>query len=195
MASTPIDKAKFLVIDCEMTGLDPSKHEIIEVAGLPVEGFAIGGEPGFYSEIEPERSIPADTKAVHGLRGKELAQAPLAIDVLPEFVKLFYNRIIVGHNVAVDVEFLRRKSKRVGMLPPRRPMIDTMRLAGAIWPNKSRAGLDEIIALLEIEAPKSRHNALDDARITAEAFVRMTHRLKGEGRLSTVADILRIGGV
>ncbi|MCK5833192.1 3'-5' exonuclease [bacterium] len=195
MASTPIDKARFLVIDFEMTGLDPDKDVIIEVAALPVEGFCMGSEPGFYSEVEPERSVPADSKAVHGLSGKELAMAPPANQVLPEFVKLFHNRIIVGHNVAIDFGFLKRESKSVGILPPRRPIVDTMRLVGAIWPDKKHAGLDEVIRLLELKPPKNRHNALDDAHATADAFIRLVHRLKAEGKIYTVADLLKIGGV
>jgi len=114
---------------------------------------------------------------------------------LPEFIKLFNNRIIVGHNVAIDIEFLRRKSKSVGVLPPKRPLVDTMKMTGAIWPDKGRAGLREMLSLLEIDAPKNHHNALDDARATSEAFIRLLHRLKGEGKIFSVADLLRIGGI
>lgn len=195
MPSTPIEKAKFLVVDLEMTGLDPQRDEIVEVAAIPVTGFEMGEEPGFYSEIEPERSVPAATKAVHGLHGRELAAAPNAQSVLPELAKLFYNKIVIAHNVGVDVAFLRAKSKKIGIMPPSRPMIDTMKLAGAIWPGKNRIGLDELLRMFDIERTQQRHNALDDALSTAKVFVRMVHRLKADGRISTVADLLKIGGI
>ena len=80
-------------------------------------------------------------------------------------------------------------------MPPSRPMIDTMKLAGAIWPGKNRIGLDELLTMFDIERTRRQHNALDDALSTAEVFVRMVHRLKADGRISTVADLLKIGGI
>jgi DNA polymerase-3 subunit alpha (Gram-positive type) len=195
MPSMTIDKAKFLVIDFEMTGLDPETDEIVEVAAIPVTGFNIGIDPGFYSEIEPKRSVPASTKAVHGLRGRELAGAPNAQEVLPELVQMFNNRIVVGHNIECDLSFLRHKAMRIGIMPPKRPLVDTSNLAGAIWPGDGRISLDELLRKFDLERPRGHHNALDDARLTATLFIKMTHSLKAQGRISTVADLLKIGGL
>jgi len=71
MPSTPLAKARFLAIDLEMTGLDPDFDEIIELAAIPMIGIEIGDGEAFYAEIRPERNIPAETKAVHGLHGRE----------------------------------------------------------------------------------------------------------------------------
>ena len=196
MASTPIINARFLAVDLEMTGVDPSVHEIVEVAAVPFTGFMIGDEEAFYSEIQPGRSVPSESKAIHGLKGSKLSTAPKLDEVLPEFLKLFYGRILVVHGSDTDLEFLSAKSRIVGIEPPRRPVIDTARLGSPLTSDdKSRPSLDELSAHFGLSRTKAKHNALYDAILTSKVFIKLIAKLKGEGTITTVFDLLKLGGV
>ena len=195
MPSTPIIKARFLAIDMEMTGLDPTKDEIIEVAAIPFNGLKIGDEPAFYSEIQPERNIPSESKAIHGLHGKELSNAPHLEEVLPQLLEMFYNRILVAHGPDADLEFIRVKARIAGVAMHERPTIDTSSLAAVVFPNwEKRPSLDELLARFELRRPKGKHNALTDALLTARVFMKMLAGLRASDRVRTVSDLLRIGG-
>jgi len=195
LASTPIIKTHFLVIDLEMTGLDPTTHEIVEVAAVPMTGAEIGGDNAFYSEVRPERTVPAETKAVHGLRGRGLSSAPPIENVLPQFLKMFHKRVIVAHNAAVDVAFLREKARVAGTMPPSRPALDTMNLARALFLGRKGLSLDELLAEFGLKRKGGNHNALDDAILTARVFSKMLLTLKSEGKALNTNELLRIGGI
>ena len=194
MGSTPIAATDFLVLDMEMTGLDPDRDEIIELAAVPTSGLEMGTGDAFYSIVRPDRNIPAKTKEIHGMTGKELAEAPPLEEVLPYLLKMLHGRIVVGHNVAVDMEFLRHKSRRTGKMPPKRPMVDTARLGSALFPGRKTMSLDRLLAEFGMDRPRGKHDALSDTILTARLFLKMIHELKAAGRLSTAGDILKIGG-
>lgn len=196
MGSTPINKARFLAIDLEMTGIDPKVHEIVEIAAVPFLGLNLGDEEAFYSEIMPERSVPSKSKAVHGLRGKELSNAPPIQKVLPEFLDLFYRRILVTHGPEADLKFLIEKSRIVGMEPPRRPVIDTSKLSYAVFDNiNERPSLNDLLRRFGLSRPKEIHNAFTDAVLTAKVFIGSVIQLKKDNKARTVMDLLRLGGV
>ena len=123
----------------------PNFDEIIELAAIPMIGIEIGDGEAFYAEIRPERNIPAETKAVHGLHGRELSNAPVLTDVLPQLAKMMHGRIVVAHNVAVDFDFIRTKARIAGFAPPERPLLDTAEIARVLFPERNRLGLDEIV--------------------------------------------------
>lgn len=192
--NTSIYYADFLAIDLEMTGLDPSNDDILEVAAVPIKNLELGKEDAFYSEIHPQKNIPAKSKAIHGLRGKELEKAPPLDSVLPQLFKIFTNRIIVSHNARIDLDFLRAKSKIAGVMFPSNPSIDTISLAKTLHPNKKKPNLDELLAEFGYNPRKGTHNALDDALHTAQVFLKMVDALKNNRMINTLGDLLRIGG-
>jgi DNA polymerase III epsilon subunit family exonuclease len=191
--SKPITVAEFLVIDLEMTGLDPFDDDIIEVAAVPMIGMEIVGDI-FYSEVRPQKKISPAAKAIHGIHGKQLSQAPSIEDVMPEIAKLFSRRIIVAHSVMSDIQFLRAKSKITGIELPLRPLVDTARLAKYFSPAQKKPNLDELLFEFKIEPRRGNHNAFNDALLTADVFSKMVYDLKVRGKVMFIGDILRFGG-
>jgi len=196
MKSTPIMKARFLAIDLEMTGVNPSVDEIIEIAAIPISAIEIGTEEAFYSEVAPERNIPADSKAIHGIHGKELAIAPPLYEVMPQVTSMLKGRIIVGHGVREDLLFLRAKAKTAGVIPPTRPAVDTMEIARYLEPaNKKGMSLDELLEYCAMKPRDTVHNALTDAILASRVFIRLLAELKKQNVVRDVKDLLSIGGV
>ena len=72
-----------IVIDTEITGLDPTEgHRIVEVGAGSLTGQT------YHCYLCPEHSMPADALAVHGLiiTAEFLANKPLFADVADELL-------------------------------------------------------------------------------------------------------------
>lgn len=101
-----------VVVDLETTGLDPATDRIIEVAILKVRNGAVASR--FHSLVDPQRDIPAESTAVHGLRTQDLAGAPTFDAIAPRIRELLAGRTVVGHNVKFDLGFLKAEFERLG---------------------------------------------------------------------------------
>ena len=79
-----------LILDTETTGLDPTYgHRIIELAMLEMVDRTLTGNK-FHLYFNPQRDIPAEATAVHGISLSDLHDAPLfedKIDEIIEFIK------------------------------------------------------------------------------------------------------------
>ena len=75
-----------IVIDTETTGLDPTEgHRIVEVGAVEMINRSLTGQT-YHCYLCPERSMPADALAVHGLTAEFLADKPLFGDLADEFL-------------------------------------------------------------------------------------------------------------
>ena len=101
-----------LFVDVETTGLDPDRHEIIELAMVPFKYSKDGrlftiGTP-FHGLQEPREPISAEITAITGITHEMVAGQqldPHAVDAFVENVDL-----IVAHNASFDRRFLERYS-------------------------------------------------------------------------------------
>ena len=65
-----------IVIDTETTGLDPLNGDrIVEIGAVELINRSPTGQT-FYRYLNPERNMPADALAVHGLTAEFLADKP-----------------------------------------------------------------------------------------------------------------------
>ena len=158
------------VLDCESTGLSPSRDRVVELA---VVRLAPDGElvSTWDSLVDPERD-PGPTHA-HGLTSADLHGAPVFADIAPELAEQLDGAVVCAHNVNFDSSFLRYEFWRLGYFAPRYPLLDTVRAAyrlGRIAPGGSRR-LDHLCAQEGIRI-QGAHSALGDATATA-ALVRV----------------------
>jgi DNA polymerase-3 subunit epsilon len=101
---------KGLFVDVETTGLDPARHEIIELAmtpftyGLDGQIFEIG--ESFQKLRQPNDPIPAEITAITGINDRMVAGQ--TID--PAEVAAFAGSValVIAHNAAFDRRFLER---------------------------------------------------------------------------------------
>ena len=99
-----------LFVDVETTGLDPLRHEIIELAMVPftygLDGRVFGiGDP-FHELRQPSEPIPPEITAITGISedmvaGKAIDPAQVAAFAAPA-------ALVIAHNAAFDRRFLER---------------------------------------------------------------------------------------
>ncbi|MFO1189329.1 MAG: DNA polymerase III subunit epsilon [Alphaproteobacteria bacterium] len=163
-----------IVLDTETTGLDPaSGHRIVEIACLELVNHLPSGNH-FQVYINPERDMPSEAFAVHGLSAEFLARHPVFSAIADEFLSFIADAPLVIHNAEFDLRFLNAELDRIGRAPLSGDRaIDTVRLARRRFPG-SPASLDALCRRFAIDnSARTRHGALLDAELLAEVYLEL----------------------
>jgi DNA polymerase III subunit epsilon len=163
-----------VVLDTETTGLDPaSGHRIVEIGCVELVNHVTTGLD-FHSYINPERDIPEEAKAVHGLTTEFLSTQPTFAAIADEFDTFIADSLLVIHNAEFDLGFLNaelRKLDRPSLLAER--TVDTVLLARRKFPG-APANLDALCRRFQIDnSDRAVHGALKDARLLAEVYLEL----------------------
>ena len=127
-----------IVLDTETTGLVAlAGHCIVEIGAVELVNRSLTGET-FHCYLCPERSMPADALAVHGLTAEFLANKPLFGAVADEFLAFVGDAPLVAHNAGFDIAFLNAELKRAAKPPiATERVVDTLVLARRKHPRRA----------------------------------------------------------
>lgn len=168
--SAPTDQVRWVVIDCESTGLDPQSDRLLSIGAVAVEFGRIAVGSTFSVILRQEAPSCAENIAIHGISGGQQITGIDWNDALRQFLEFAGDAPLVAFHAPFDRALLLRAAKSVG-LRIRNPWLDAAALAPILFPE--RAGrlkaLDDWIVSFGIENP-SRHDALSDAYATAQLF-------------------------
>ncbi|KAA0589620.1 exonuclease [Azospirillum oryzae] len=189
LGRTPLDRLHYVVFDTETTGLSPSTgDEIIQIAAVRVVGGRILTGETFNTLVDPRRPIPPESVPFHGITDGMVAGKPTIDAVLPQFRSFVSGAVMVAHNAAFDLKFLKMKERAAGVSFDC-PVLDTMLLSRMLLGNDGDHTLDGIAERLGI-AVVDRHTALGDSLVTAAVFLRMVEMLR-ERDVRTLDDAIR----
>lgn len=162
-----------VVIDTETTGLDPqSGHRIVEIAAFELVHHVPTGRK-FHCYVNPERDMPADAYAVHGLTAEFLAAHPPFAAIAGDFLAFIGSDALVIHNAEFDIAFLNAELVRAGLPPLTSPFTDTLSLARKRFPG-APASLDALCRRFAIDlAVRDKHGAEIDCGLLAEVYIEL----------------------
>lgn len=163
-----------VVLDTETTGFEPSEgHRIIEIGAVELENHLPTGKT-LQLYINPEREVPAEAIAVHGITNEFLADKPTFAEVYTQFTDFAQGAKLVIHNAAFDIKFLNHELGLVGVAPlPMTAAIDTVEMARRLFPG-SPANLDALCRRFGIDnTERTYHGALLDSELLAEVYLEL----------------------
>jgi DNA polymerase III subunit epsilon len=170
----------YTVFDTETTGLDPAGgDEILQIGATRIVNGRLRRPECFDSLVNPQRTIPAASTAIHGIHDAMVAHQPTIAQVLPAFHAFAADTVLVGHNVAFDMRFLQLKEAPTGIVFSQ-PVLDTLLLAAVAQPHQPSQRLEAIAQRLGVSL-LGRHTALGDALVTAEVFLMLLPLLADKG--------------
>jgi DNA polymerase-3 subunit epsilon len=163
-----------IVLDTETTGLDPADgHRIVEISALELVN-TLPTARVFHRYIDPQRPMPPEAEAVHGLGDAFLRGQPLFAEIAAEFLDFVADARLVIHNAAFDMRFLNAELDRAGFpLLAEDRALDTLLLARQRFPG-SPASLDALCRRFGIDlARREKHGARVDCELLAEVYLEL----------------------
>ena len=95
-----------IIFDTETTGIDPKQgHRMVEIGCVELVDRMPTGET-FHAYYNPDRDMPAEAEAIHGLSAQFLADKPRFADAVEEFLDFVRDDKLVAHNAGFDFAFL-----------------------------------------------------------------------------------------
>jgi DNA polymerase III subunit epsilon len=185
-----------IVLDTETTGLDPLRGDrLVEVGCVEIYNRMPTGQT-FHCYINPERDVPAEAFAVHGLSTAFLAGKPLFAEVAEEFLEFIGDAPLVIHNASFDISFINAeldRIKRPAILRDR--LVDTLLLARRKHPGVSNR-LDDLCSRYAIDnSRRTKHGALLDAELLAEVYIDLIGARQSQLILASETPNMRAGGL
>jgi DNA polymerase-3 subunit epsilon len=198
-----IEEARYIVVDTELTGLDLKRDFIISIGAIKMNGGRIIFGDFFYRIVKTD-ICSKNAILIHEITPSESALCPDIKIIMKEFLDNCANRVIVGHFIDIDINFLNREIKRLYGYKLKNPSVDTYKLYKWIWKRQEKAdaffeGSPDNKSLFELSKKfgipvGGVHNAIYDAFVTAQLFQRFLYILKQEG-IKTLKDLLKVGQV
>lgn len=151
----------FLALDCETTGVDSRKDNIIELGAVKfslAENFA-----SFDSLFHSPTRIPQFIERLTGIQNSDLDGAPKFLEKKTEVENFVGESVLVGHNLPFDIDFL----KSAGLDLSLQKTLDTFLLAGLILSRGESLGLETLAQKFGVEHTEA-HRALADAEATRD---------------------------
>jgi DNA polymerase-3 subunit epsilon len=162
-----------IVFDTETTGLSPvTGDRVVEIGAVELFNHIPTGRT-FHKYINPERSMPAEAQAVHGLSEAFLADKPRFAEIADEMLEFFGDATLIAHNAQFDVTFLDSELEKSGRRKLTNTIVDTVLVAREKHPG-ARVSLDALCKHYGIDnSRRTLHGALLDSEILAEVYLEL----------------------
>lgn len=163
-----------IVLDTETTGMDPVRGDrIVEIGCVELISHVPTGRT-LHLYINPERDVPAEATAVHGLTTEFLSTKPTMAEVIDQYIDFVKDDMLVIHNAEFDVKFLNSELKMLGFPSVNsRRVTDTLLMARQKFPG-SPASLDALCRRFNIDlSARTLHGALLDSQLLAEVYLEL----------------------
>ena len=190
----PWRTGEFVALDFELTGLDPARDAIVSFGTAPVSGGRVQLADAVYREIRPSVRPSAESVKVHGLRSRDLDDAPSLSVVSIEMSRALAGRFLLTWVADVEIGFLRTVFGGPWWWWRRRT-IDVLDLA-RVHSRARKMVVPPAEASLSATARRygipveEAHHAFNDALMTAELFLVLATKLSVLGR-PLIRDLVR----
>ena len=164
-----------IVFDTETTGLSPAGGDrMVEIGCIEMIGRVETGRH-FHCYFNPERAMPSEAEAVHGLSSTFLSDKPRFADKVDELLEFIGDAPLVAHNAGFDFGFLNHELNNCGRPPVcMTRMVDTLGLARTRHPG-AKHSLDALCSRFGVDrSQRVKHGALLDAQLLAQVYVELT---------------------
>lgn len=188
-----------IVFDTETTGTNPAGGDrIVEIGCVELVNRVETGRT-FHAYFNPERHMPSEAEAVHGLSSIFLSDKPLFGERAEDLIDFIGDAPLIAHNAGFDFGFLNAELGACGRDPVcLTRMICTLVMARSKHPG-AKHSLDALCTRFGVDrSQRVKHGALLDAQLLAQVYVELTGgRQIGLGLLSeptaTTASLQRMG--
>ncbi len=164
----------YVVFDIETTGFSSKNDKIIEIGAVKIKGLEIVDR--FSEFVNPKVPIPAHIVELTNITDDMVKDSDTIDKVLEKFIDFVGDSVVVAHNAAFDVSFIKKNCADLGMNFTN-SVLDTVPLARFLYPELKKYKLNIIAKHLGISL-ENHHRAVDDAKATADILLHSFKLLK-----------------
>lgn len=165
--------------DCETTGLNPKKAELLSIAALIIRGNRILTSKKLELYVKPTAGIDVNSIKIHHLRHCDVENGLDSTQAITEFLNFIGSRPLVGYYLEFDVAMINKYLRAMlGISLPNRQI----EVSGIYYDKKQRAipqghidlRFDSILEDLKLPT-LGKHDAFNDALMTAMIYVKLQY--------------------
>jgi DNA polymerase-3 subunit epsilon len=179
----PAPANEWVSLDCETTGLNVGKDEIISIGAVRIVGNRIMTSQRLELLVRPENGVSAESVKIHRLREQDVAQGLPIDEAMKQLMRFIGSRPLVGYFLEFDVAMVNKALfPMLGMGLPQ-PKIE---VSGLYYDYKYRQQpaharqdapqidlrFDTLMSDLGLPV-RDAHDAVNDAVMAALAFVKL----------------------
>ena len=172
-----------VALDLETTGLDSSRHAIMEIGAVRFRGDEV--IETYQTMVNPGQAIPEFIQRLTHISPQQVKRAPFFSSVASEIEDFLGADPIIGHNISFDIGFLASSGVYLN-----NPSYDTWDLASIFMPQSRQYSLKYLTTYFGVEH-KDAHRALADAMATKNVYIKLL-RLASEqdsGLLNYISNL------
>lgn len=181
----PPPDGEWVALDCETTGLDVKRDQIISIGAVRIVGNRLLTSERLELLVRPERALNADSVRVHRLRESDVAQGMDPAQAMRRLLEFVGSRPLVGYFLEFDVAMLNREIwPLLGVrLPQSKIEVSAMYydFKNRQLPAHERGGTIDLrfaTMMNALDLPlRNAHDALNDAVMAGLAFIKLRHLL------------------
>ena len=170
-------KGEYVCLDCETTGLNPKKDEILSIAAVHIKDNKIIMRKRFNVFVKPSKNIDAESIKIHRIRPVDLQNAVRPKIAILDLIDFIGNKPIVGYYIKFDIAIISKYTKKyIGIDLPN----ESIEVSSRYYRSRKRSSDYEFIDLKfdtimkELDIPVlGKHDALNDAIMTAMMFLKL----------------------
>ena len=168
---------EYICLDCETSGLNPRKDEILSIGAVHIKGNKILMRETFNLFLKPSKHIAEESIKIHQIRPIDLQNGLDPQDAIYQLLDFIGSRPIVGYYIKFDVAIISKYTKKfIGIKLPN----ETIEVSSMYYKTRKRSGdyefidlkFDTILKNLDIPA-LGKHDALNDAIMTSMMFLKL----------------------
>lgn len=189
--NTPLNKAKYVVLDLETTGLSCLYNRMIEFGAVKIENGMEVGRMDIL--VNPGVPIPQKIIEITNITNEMVKNKPTAKEALPKIVEFLGDAILVTHNADFDFNFLQEELRRNNMPLLTNPVIDTLALSRYLFPESRNHRLGSLCRNIDVEYDEdAAHRADYDASVLNDVWQPMIVKLTKDNHNLTHADLAKL---
>src|SRR5574344_1010451 len=168
---------EYISLDCETTGLNPKKDEILSIGAVLIKDNKILMRKTFNIFVKPSKLINPESIKIHHLRQTDLENALEPEIAIFQLLNFIGSRPIVGYYIEFDIAMISKYTKNIiGIKLPN----DSIEVSGIYYDHRKKIAnngfldlkFDTIMKYLNILF-LGKHDALNDAIMTAMMFLKL----------------------
>ncbi len=169
---------RFVVFDCETTGLDYKTDRILSIGAVAIQNNQI--IVGDFMEVFLQQDVfKPESVPIHGILREGKEEKIVEAEAVIRFLDFIKDATLIGHHVDFDIEMINQALNRldVGKLQNQAMDTDIMYQKLKYLPQEQHSSLDELCDIYKIKK-YDKHKASGDAFITALLFLKLKKKLE-----------------